>query len=771
MADVAETRFGLDGKVTFELSDGSLKSVDLANLGGAAGAGVTNISFTRDASTVKIESDTGNDATVPEATSTLAGVMSAAQAAKLAAQSDTPVLTVAGKTGTVTLTGADVGLGNVNNTTDANKPVSTLQQLALNQKQNTLTGTGDVPGLTTTLAGKQATLTTYTEVPGLTVALNAKQATLTGVADVPNLQAALDQKQGLIAAGTGKLLSPGATNGAAPVQITLGTNLSFAGNTLNATGGGGGSTTYAALTDAATVSLPTINTPLNTALSSKAEATQALVVTTGMTLNRTPTTGGPTGHYNRQLGCAGGTLTVDGTGAVALDTVVILNTHASTNLVVTFPGSVVLTGLPGKFVEAIYDGALWKDVSVTSGTTYTDAQAIAAAVLAGTLGTDANKAPTHIAVTNAIAAIPGVTPLAAVNLAYTDTLLTKALHGGKVNNPRILYYSDNINELNTLPTGSDWVTGDTIDIVVLGTKRVAIVGLGAAITPPSNPAIYQYTRMTLLRTTASTWEILNPSIVSSGPAGGPTYGWHHQASNGTLVFRFGAGQSQDVYLGQSAVYNQTTADGTSGLGYNYDAKFLAGNTLNSAHAVDGYATNSYASIAAEITNPTTFAAQPTALWSRVISAFRTNGYFTNDPVTSGARALIDVKYSNGLDFGSTAGNSYVGHWARFDTLGNWVTSRAIGNTNEFRSTSTGSVVIPDNTTYITLAGAGSPNIGVDLPVNPFVGQIVSIALETTYAGLSIAGSGRTVIGNVMSLSAGSFASWRFTSRNTWQRVG
>jgi hypothetical protein len=41
---------------------------------------------------------------------------------------------VAGKTGAVTLAKADVGLGNVDNTSDANKPVSTAQQTALNGK-------------------------------------------------------------------------------------------------------------------------------------------------------------------------------------------------------------------------------------------------------------------------------------------------------------------------------------------------------------------------------------------------------------------------------------------------------------------------------------------------------------------------------------------------------------------------------------------------------------------------------------------------------------
>jgi hypothetical protein len=45
---------------------------------------------------------------------------------------------VAGKTGVVTLNSADVGLANVDNTSDANKPVSTATQTALNTKQAAL---------------------------------------------------------------------------------------------------------------------------------------------------------------------------------------------------------------------------------------------------------------------------------------------------------------------------------------------------------------------------------------------------------------------------------------------------------------------------------------------------------------------------------------------------------------------------------------------------------------------------------------------------------
>jgi len=47
-----------------------------------------------------------------------------------------PVTSVAGKVGVVTLVKADVGLGLVDNTSDANKPVSTAQQAALNLKLN-----------------------------------------------------------------------------------------------------------------------------------------------------------------------------------------------------------------------------------------------------------------------------------------------------------------------------------------------------------------------------------------------------------------------------------------------------------------------------------------------------------------------------------------------------------------------------------------------------------------------------------------------------------
>jgi hypothetical protein len=53
-----------------------------------------------------------------------------------------PVSSVNGKTGAVVINKADVGLGNVDNTSDLNKPISTATQTALNGKVDKVTGKG-----------------------------------------------------------------------------------------------------------------------------------------------------------------------------------------------------------------------------------------------------------------------------------------------------------------------------------------------------------------------------------------------------------------------------------------------------------------------------------------------------------------------------------------------------------------------------------------------------------------------------------------------------
>jgi hypothetical protein len=82
-----------------------------------------------------------------------------------------PVTSVASKTGAVTLTQSDVGLANVNNTSDANKPVSTAQQTALDGKVNVINGGGE----TFFDAGNSGTAITLNLANG-----NVQKLTLTG---------------------------------------------------------------------------------------------------------------------------------------------------------------------------------------------------------------------------------------------------------------------------------------------------------------------------------------------------------------------------------------------------------------------------------------------------------------------------------------------------------------------------------------------------------------------------------------------------------------
>lgn len=102
-----------------------------------------------------------------------------------------PVTSVASQTGDVTLTKSDVGLSNVDNTSDVNKPVSTATQTALSGKANTShTHTiSDTTNLQTSLDAKA-------DASALTTGLASKANTVHthAVSDVTNLQTSLDGK-------------------------------------------------------------------------------------------------------------------------------------------------------------------------------------------------------------------------------------------------------------------------------------------------------------------------------------------------------------------------------------------------------------------------------------------------------------------------------------------------------------------------------------------------------------------------------------------------
>lgn len=129
------------------------------------------------------------------------------------------VTSVAAKTGDVTLVKADVGLANVDNTSDASKPVSSATQAELDKKVDKIAGKG-LSSEDFTLVEKDklagialgAQVNTVTSVAGKTGEVTLSKSDV-GLANVDNtsdaskpvstaMQTALDAKEGTIAAGT-----------------------------------------------------------------------------------------------------------------------------------------------------------------------------------------------------------------------------------------------------------------------------------------------------------------------------------------------------------------------------------------------------------------------------------------------------------------------------------------------------------------------------------------------------------------------------------------
>lgn len=124
-----------DGSITETKLDSALRAKLDAPI---ASKDSTNLSSSATNSSVAIVTNTGSKAQINSASKTYAGVMSAEDKNKLdginAGAEINAVTSVAGKTGDVVLAAGDVGLSNVNDTSDADKPVSSATQSALDAK-------------------------------------------------------------------------------------------------------------------------------------------------------------------------------------------------------------------------------------------------------------------------------------------------------------------------------------------------------------------------------------------------------------------------------------------------------------------------------------------------------------------------------------------------------------------------------------------------------------------------------------------------------------
>jgi len=146
-----------------------------------------------------------------------------------------PIRSVAGKTGAVTLAKADVGLGEVDNTSDAAKPVSTATQTALNGKANNSHGhaIGDVTSLQAALDGKaplaSPALTGTPTAPSAAAYTDTTQIATTAqvhdtVTTVPE-NAQTGTSYTFVLADAGKLVT---LNNAAVITLTIPANASVA---------------------------------------------------------------------------------------------------------------------------------------------------------------------------------------------------------------------------------------------------------------------------------------------------------------------------------------------------------------------------------------------------------------------------------------------------------------------------------------------------------------------------------------------------------------
>lgn len=147
------------------------------------------------------------------------------------AKADSAVQSVSGKTGnSITLVKGDVGLGNVDNTSDAAKPVSTAQQTALNLKANTstqviagagLTGGGDLSASRTVNVG---------EGTGISVAADAVALNAASISSLAKADSAIQAPGGI----TGQILAKNSntTNDVGWVSSEAATAVSYGPQTL-----------------------------------------------------------------------------------------------------------------------------------------------------------------------------------------------------------------------------------------------------------------------------------------------------------------------------------------------------------------------------------------------------------------------------------------------------------------------------------------------------------------------------------------------------------
>lgn len=498
-------------------------------------------------------------------------------------------------------------------------------------------------------------------------------------------------------------------------------------------GGGGAVTSVAGKTGAVTlvksdvglgnvdntsdISKP-VSTATQTALALKADAVTApTTVTSGTTLTRVSETGAPTGHFNRPLDCAGGSLTCGGTPLLN-DSVFVLNTHATNTLTLT-GSSTTVTAAPGKIAELVYTGTAWVD-----------------------------PAPTASA-----AIVPSITLTA-------STLLTRASH---IN--RTIYVDSTANVSMSLDTiaNQSWQDGDFVHLVVVNPASGTVFltsASGTLLVGNYSPGTARMGASFLFRYDAATQKFRDAGSTITQAGTGlqkqtlAFFPINYTGSYTDLNLTEGQVQLQCGNSGYNGAPNQVRVGSESTLFY-APANGSGAYSVATVYSQTGYYDNASFSKLALTTRPVT----------------NTELIFPGS-TRVGDRNRLEITGGQGLIGGSLAGNTTNGEWFEWDTNGNYLTYKGHGHRGEQRDTSTGTaaITINDNISKLILAGSGTHT--VNFPAAPFDGQEQILTLETAYTGLTLAGNGKTLIGGSISVTAGSFGRWAYRAANTtWHRIG
>lgn len=121
------------------------------------------------------------------------------------------VTSVAGKDGDITLVKSDVNLGNVDNTSDIDKPISTAQQIALDDKAK-LVGGNSFTGGSQTIAATSSSTNAIAVTQGYTLLGSTTPQDITGTSTFPSFQILGTSATQMVAAQYSNDINPPAFN-------------------------------------------------------------------------------------------------------------------------------------------------------------------------------------------------------------------------------------------------------------------------------------------------------------------------------------------------------------------------------------------------------------------------------------------------------------------------------------------------------------------------------------------------------------------------------